>query len=216
VSGGSQVLVDLGPVALFMITYNAATRFAPGEAIFWATGAFMVATLCALAYARLVQRRTPPMLLVTAVIVVIFGGLTIALHNALFIKIKPTIINLLYAGAIFGGLAFGQNVWKILFRGAFTLPNRAWTILAVRWGLFFLFLALLNEVIWRNFSEAFWANFKFLGVIPLTVAFATANAPLMIKYMGRSDADDPKALPVEAPNPDHPGPEHHGENAAQG
>lgn len=193
-SGWTQIGVDLGPVALFMLTYNIAQRFDKAQAIFWATGVFMIATLAGLAYARFVQKRTPPMLIVTAVVVLAFGGLTLILKDALFIKLKPTIINLLYAAAIFGGLLFQQNIWKMLFRHAFDLPDRAWNILAVRWGLFFVFLAALNEVVWRNTSEAFWANFKFFGVFPITIAFALANVPLVLKHQ-------PKNAEPESPPP---------------
>ena len=197
-SGASgQLLVDLGPVALFMLTYNLAHRFDATHAIFWATGVFMAATLAGLAYARFVQKRTPPMLIVTAVVVLVFGGLTIALQNALFIKIKPTIINLLYATVIFGGLLFRQNIWKMLFRSAFDLPDHAWNILAVRWGSFFVFLAALNEVVWRNTSEEFWANFKFFGVFPITIAFALANVPLLMKHQRKED--EPKTTEPTPP-----------------
>jgi intracellular septation protein len=198
-SASGQLLVDLGPVGVFMLTYNLAHRFDERHAIFWATGVFMAATLVGLAYARFVQRRTPPMLIVTAVVVLFFGGLTLALHDALFIKIKPTIINLLYAAVIFGGLLFKQNIWKMLFRSAFDLPDKAWTILAVRWGLFFVFLAALNEAVWRNTSEAFWANFKFFGVFPLTIAFALANVPLLLKH--QSPEEKAKATEPAPPAP---------------
>lgn len=187
--GGGQLLVDLGPVIVFMITYNVANgRVAEGQAIYWATGVFLVATLLAVAYAWLVQKRLPPMLIVTAVIVGVFGGLTMALQDPVFIKIKPTIVNLLYAGVIFGGLAVKQNVWKMLFQGAFpALPDKVWTTFAVRWGLFFVFLAALNEVVWRSTSEAFWANFKVLGVMPLTLVFMLANMPLLMKHMPKEE-----------------------------
>ncbi|MGE3302188.1 MAG: septation protein A [Hyphomonadaceae bacterium] len=189
---GANLIVDLGPVALFMIAYNVANRMAPpGAAIYWATGVFMAATLAALAYARVAERRTPPMLLVTATVVLVFGGLTLVLHDALFIKIKPTIINLLWAGAIFGGLAFRQNVFRMLLGGAMELPERIWRVLAIRWGLLFIFLAALNEFIWRTFSEAFWANFKFFGVLPITLLFALANAPLIMKHVKTDDAPAP-------------------------
>lgn len=191
--GGSQILVDLGPVIIFMLTYNLGRRFVPaGQEIFLATGVFIVATLIAVAYAWFVQKRLPPMLIVTAVIVCVFGGLTLIFHDALFIKIKPTIINMLYASVILGGLAVKQNVWKMLFQSAFpALPERVWTIFALRWGVFFIFLAGLNEFIWRNYSEAFWANFKVLGVMPLTFVFMLANMPLLMKHMPKEDA--PKA-----------------------
>jgi intracellular septation protein len=189
--GAAQILVDFGPVALFMIAYNLAHRGAyAAHAIFIATGLFMAATLAALIYAIAVQKRTPPMLIVTAVVVAIFGGLTIWLHNPVFIKIKPTIVNLLFAAAIFGGLAFKQNVWKILLQGSLDLPERIWTIFALRYGFFFVFLAGLNEVVWRNFSESFWANFKFLGVMPITLAFAVANIPLLVKHIKKVDAPE--------------------------
>jgi intracellular septation protein len=106
----------------------------------------------------------------------------------MFIKIKPTIINLLFAGAIFGGLLVRQNVLKILLRISIDLPDRIWTILAVRYGLFFVFQAVLNEVIWRNFSESFWANFKLLGVMPIHFAFVALNVPLIMKHMKDADA----------------------------
>jgi intracellular septation protein len=187
--GAAQLFVDLGPVVIFMLTYNLGGRFvAKGQEIFLATGVFIIATLIAVAYAWLVQKRLPPMLIVTAVIVTVFGGLTLVLHDALFIKIKPTIINLLYAGVILGGLAVKQNVWKMLFQGAFPkLPDNVWNTFALRWGLFFIFLAIVNEVVWRNFSEAFWANFKVFGVIPMTFAFMLANMPLLMKHMPKEE-----------------------------
>jgi intracellular septation protein len=178
---GAKLAVEMGPIAIFMITYNLANRFAKDQAIFIATGVFMVVTLLAIGYSWFKERRLPPMLAVTAVIVTIFGGLTLYFHDALFIKLKPTIINSLWASAIFGGLLFGQNVWKMLFGSVFALTDQTWTKIAVRWGLFFVFLALLNEFIWRNFSESFWANFKFWGVMPITIVFALLQMPLMAK-----------------------------------
>ncbi len=191
--GGGQILVDLGPVIIFMLTYNLSRGRVPeGEEIYLATGVFLVATLIAVAYAWFRQKRLPPMLIVTAVVVTVFGGLTLALHDPVFIKMKPTIVNLLYAGVILGGLAVKQNLWKMLFEGAFpALPEKVWTTFALRWGVFFLFLAGLNEFIWRNFSEAFWANFKVFGVMPLTFLFMLANMPLLMKHMPKDDT--PKA-----------------------
>jgi intracellular septation protein len=152
----------------------------------------MAATVVALGWALTVQKRAPPMLLVSATIVLVFGGLTLYLHDATFAYIKPTIINLLFAAAIFGGLLFKRNVWKILFQTAFDLPDRIWTILAVRWGLFYIFLAGLNEAIWRTQTEAFWANFKVVGVIPITFAFMLANLPITLKHLRKTDeAIDP-------------------------
>jgi len=182
-----QLAVDLGPAIVFMVSYNLARRQDPENAIFWSTGLFMAATLVALGYALQVQKRAPPMLLVTAAIVTVFGALTLYFHDAYFAYIKPTIINLLFAAAIFGGLLVKRNVWKLLFQSAFELPDRIWNILAIRWGLFYIFLAGLNEYIWRTQTEAFWANFKVIGVIPITFLFLLANLPITLKYMGKTD-----------------------------
>lgn len=189
--GTSQIFVDLGPAIVFMLTYNLSRGRVPaGEEIYLATGVFLVATFLAVAYAWFVQKRLPPMLIVTTVIVAVFGGLTLALHDPVFIKVKPTIINLLFAAAIFGGLMVGQNIWKMLFQTAFPkLPDPVWKTFAIRWGLFYIFLAGLNEVIWRNFSEAFWANFKVFGVMPITFLFMLANMPLLMKHMPKDEKE---------------------------
>ncbi len=176
-----KLAVEMGPIAIFMISYNVANRTMPDQAIFIATAIFIFTTLLSIGFAWLKERRVPPMLAISAVIVVVFGGLTLYLRDPLFIKIKPTIINCLWAFAIFGGLAVGRNIWKLLFGVAFTLTDASWKALAVRWGLFFLFLAGLNEFIWRTFPESFWANFKFWGVLPITVLFALMQLPLLMK-----------------------------------
>ena len=192
-----QLAVDLGPALVFMLSSNLARRSDPENAIFWSTGLFMAATAVALGWAFLVQKRAPPMLLITTAIVLVFGGLTLYLHDATFAYIKPTIINLLFAVAIFGGLMVKRNVWKLLFQSAFELPDRIWTILAVRWGLFYIFLAGLNEAIWRTQTEAFWANFKVVGVIPITFLFLLANLPITLKYMGKTDAEGETPAPED-------------------
>lgn len=188
-----SVLVELGPAASFMISYNVWQGRDPANAIFVATGVFMVATVIALAYAWLVQKRTPPMLLVSSAIILVFGAATLILHDRWFAFIKPTIINLLFAAAIFGGLLVGKNVWKMLFSAAFDLPDSVWSILAVRYGIFYIGLAILNEVIWRTQTEAFWANFKVVGVIPITMLFIAAQIPITMKYWGKSE-DEARAM----------------------
>jgi intracellular septation protein len=156
---------------------------------------FTLATFAALIYARVVQKRFPPLLAVTAVLVTVFAAMTLYFQNPVFFYIKPTVVNLLYAAGILGSLLVKQNVLKMFVGYAYTLPDRIWTILAIRWGIWFVFLAILNEVIWRNFSEQFWANFKFFGVLPLTFAFALANVPLTMKHAivesdGPGDGED--------------------------
>lgn len=184
-----SVLVELGPAASFMISYNVWQGRDPENAIFVATGVFMVATVIALAYAWLVQKRTPPMLLVSSAIILVFGALTLILHDRWFAFVKPTIINLLFAAAIFGGLLVGKNIWKMLFSSAFDLPDSVWRILAVRYGVFYVALAILNEAIWRTQTEAFWANFKVVGVIPITMLFIAAQIPITMKYWGKTEAE---------------------------
>jgi len=180
---GVNFAVELGPALLFMLSYNLARRSNPEDAIFLATGVFMAATLAALLYAWRVQKRLPPMLILTGVIVTVFGGLTIALRDDLFVKVKPTIINGLFCAAIFGGLLLKRNPLKLLLGSALELPERIWTQLAIRFGVFYAFLAVLNEVIWRNFSEAFWVNFKVVGVLPITLVFLLLNGPLIARNL---------------------------------
>lgn len=196
---GSKLLVDVGPAAIFMITYNVAKRLSEDQAIYWATGIFMIATAAAVIYALVTQKRFPPMLAVTFVIVTLFGGMTIYLQDPIFIFIKPTIINLIFCFAILISFALGFNVWKRLFGSIYSMPEHAWVMLGIRWALFFAFLALLNEVMWRHIvdanvpenlrwfaglelTEGFWVNFRFFGTFPLFFLFVLANVPLTLKY----------------------------------
>ena len=211
--GAGQLLMDLGPIIAFVLSFNVLQRLpadhavhaflgtAPSESIFVATGVFIVATLIAVAYAWFKTRSVPPVLLVTAVLVVGFGGLTLVLHDEDFMKIKPTVVNLFYAAAIFGSLLFGQNVWKLLFRHAFTLPDRVWGILAMRWGVFFVFMAALNEVIWRTMSTEMWVNSRLFVTFPLVFLFALANLPITLKYAGRETMEDAPAPPPSSSSP---------------
>jgi intracellular septation protein len=125
---------------------------------------------------------------VTAVLVVVFGGLTFWLDDPRFIMIKPTIINLGFAGVLLAGLAMRRPLLKILFGEAFNLTEEGWRKLSVRWALFFLTLALLNELVWRNFSEATWVNFKVFGILPLTVVFAMAQIGLIRRHEAKTGA----------------------------
>jgi intracellular septation protein len=189
-STGGTLLVDVGPIAVFMLVYNIANRSRPDEALYIATAVFIATTLAALAYALVRQKRFPALLVVTAVIVTLFGGATLIFRDALFIKLKPTVINLLYAVGIFGSLAIRQNVAKLFLGSAFSLPDNVWRNFAIRLGLWFVLLAVLNEVIWRNFSEAFWVNFKFFGVLPLTFLFFAANAYVFLRRAETPDAKE--------------------------
>lgn len=163
-----KLAFELGPVAIFFVT-NAYFD------IFTATACFMVATVVALAGSRMVFKKVALMPLITGVFVLLMGGLTIYLSDEFFIKIKPTIVNLLFATILLGGLYYGQYFFKLLLSDAIKLTDEGWRILTLRWGLFFIFLAILNEVVWRNFSTDTWVSFKFLGIMPLTFVFAIAQ-----------------------------------------
>jgi len=170
-----KLVLDIGPLVLFFAA-NAKLG------IFAATAAFMVAVIVALAVAYAMTRRIEMMPLVTAVIVLIFGGLTIVLHNETFIKLKPTIIYLLFGGTLVGGLIFGKSLLGIVLTPMFDLSEEGWRKLTWRWAFFFFALAILNEIVWRNFSTDFWVSFKLFGVVPLTFLFGAAQYPLISKY----------------------------------
>jgi intracellular septation protein len=170
-----KLLLDIGPLVLF---FAANSKFG----IFVATGAFMVAILIALAISYAMTRHIAIMPVVTAVIVLIFGGLTLMFHDELFIKLKPTIIYVLFGGTLVGGLLFGKPLLGIVFDSVFHLRDEGWRKLTWRWALFFFALAILNEVVWRTQTTDFWVSFKLLGVVPLTFLFAALQYPLLTKY----------------------------------
>lgn len=190
----AKLLVELGPVVAWIIAYNLGRRIVGEDAIYWATGVYMTGAIAAFAYVRLVQKRTPLMLVFATVIVVFFGVLTIILQSKTFAYIKPTIINSFYTVLILASLAMGRNIWKVFFGELFRLPDRVWTILALRWAGFFAFLAVLNEILWRAppdafwlqwtgmDAESFWANFKLFGNFPLVLLFGALNTPLALKH----------------------------------
>jgi intracellular septation protein len=176
-----KLLIELGPLIAFFLVYSRA-------GIYWATGVLMVATVVSLVASWKLFRRLLPMPVVTAVLVVVFGGLTFWLDDPRFIMIKPTIINLGFAGVLLAGLAMRRPLLKMLFGEAFNLTEEGWRKLSVRWALFFLTLALLNELVWRNFSEATWVNFKVFGILPLTVVFAMAQIGLIRRHEAKTGA----------------------------
>ncbi len=170
-----KLTFDLGPLVLFF--------FANGRyGIFVATGAFMVAVLAALAASYALTRHLPIMPVVTAIIVVVFGGLTLVLHNDTFIKIKPTILYALFGGVLLGGLLFGKSFLGVVFDSLFHLTDEGWRKLTWRWAIFFFALAVLNEIVWRNASTNVWVDFKVFGVLPLTFVFGALQFPLLKKY----------------------------------
>jgi intracellular septation protein len=185
-----KVGLEIGPLALFFIANARGEAIAErwpaiaalGGAIFFATAVFIVATLAALAVSYALTRRLPLMPFVTAIVVVVFGGLTLWLHDATFIKVKPTIIYVLFGGVLLGGLAFGKSFLGYVFDAVFKLTAEGWRKLTMRWGLFFLGLAILNEIVWRTVSTDTWVSFKVFGVLPLTFAFALFQMRLINRY----------------------------------
>jgi intracellular septation protein len=170
-----KLTTELGPLIVFFVA-NAKFN------LFVATGAFMVAIVAAMIASYVVVRHVPMMAIVTAVIVLVFGTLTLVLHDETFIKVKPTIIYGLFAAILGGGLLFGRSFIAILFNQMFNLTPKGWRILTLRWALFFLGMAVLNEVIWRTQSTDFWVAFKLFGAVPLTMVFAISQMPVVKRY----------------------------------
>jgi intracellular septation protein len=195
-SPGLKLLLDLGPLLVFFFANSRPQVFAPllsrfmpetmltGEhaGIFVATAVFIPAILLALAISYALTRHIAVMPVVTAVIVVVFGGLTLAFQNETFIKLKPTLVYLLFAATLLGGLVFKKPLLGMVFDSVFNLTDEGWRKLTLRWGVFFLVLAVLNEIVWRNVSTDAWVNFKVFGFLPITMIFAAAQFPLLQKY----------------------------------
>jgi intracellular septation protein len=170
-----KLTLDIGPLVLFFL---ANSRFG----IFVATGAFMAAVVAALLVSYTMTRQWPIMPVVTAIVVVVFGGLTLVLHDDTFIKLKPTIIYVLFGGILLGGYILEKPFLAILFDSMFHLTPEGWRKLTLRWALFFLALAVLNEAIWRTQSTDFWVNFKLFGFVPITFVFAALQYPLLMRH----------------------------------
>jgi intracellular septation protein len=170
-----KLATELGPLMIF---FAANAKFG----LFVATGAFMVAVIVAMIASYMVTRHIPIMALVTGIVVIVFGTLTLVLHDETFIKIKPTIIYGLFATILGGGLLFGRSFIAVMFDQMFNLTAPGWRLLTMRWALFFLAMAMLNEIVWRTQTTDFWVAFKAFGMIPLTMGFALTQMPLIKRY----------------------------------
>ena len=170
-----KLATELGPLLVFFVAN------AKGN-LFIATGAFMVAIVVAMVASYVVTKHVPIMAIVTAIVVIVFGSLTLILHDETFIKMKPTIVYALFAGILGGGLLFGRSFIAIMFDQMFNLTVEGWRALTLRWALWFAAMALLNELIWRTQTTEFWVSFKVFGMMPLTMIFALAQMPLVKRY----------------------------------
>jgi intracellular septation protein len=173
-----KIALDLGPLVLFFIANGRL-------GIFGATAVFMVATVLALAIGYMLTKHVPVMPLVSAVIVLIFGSLTLYLQDETFIKIKPTIIYVLFGAVLLVGQYLGKPLLAMVFDQVFHLTEEGWRRLTIRWSLFFFVLAVINEVVWRTQSTDTWVAFKAFGFLPLTLIFAALQYPLLQKYAAK-------------------------------
>lgn len=185
-----KLALELGPLLVFFFANSRgawlAERFPAlgdlGGPLFIATALFMLATAISLSVSWALTRTLPIMPLVSGVVVFVFGALTLWLQDETFIKMKPTIVNTLFAGVLLGGLVFGKSLLGYVFDSAFKLDAEGWRKLTLRWGLFFIFLAVVNEVVWRNFSTDLWVAFKVWGIMPITIVFTMSQMPMIMRH----------------------------------
>ena len=170
-----KLLIDIGPLAVFFVFY---TRSDLKTAIL----PFMIATIIAVIFSYIIEKKIPIMPTVGAVIILIFGGLTIYFDNETFFKMKPTIINLLFAGILYGGVILNKSLLRYLLGAALKLQDDGWDILTKRWIGFFIALAILNEIIWRTQTTDIWVNFKVFGILPITFIFTLTQFSTIKKY----------------------------------
>jgi len=196
--GGVKLLIDVGPLLVFFAV-NFLAPVPPLMKIFVATGAFMVAMIAAMLFSAIRYHRISPLLWFSGIMVVILGGLTIWLHDRTFIQMKPTVYYALVAGVLGFGLATGRPLLQQVLGSTYPgLDQEGWRKLTRNWALFFAFMAVLNETVWRNSSWDFWIGFKLWGALPLTFLFAAANIPMLLKHgLMQEDAAPVEPGPVE-------------------
>jgi intracellular septation protein len=195
--GGAKLLIDLGPLLVFFLV-NFLAPVPAVTKIFVATGAFMIAMVAAMIFSAIRYRSISPLLWFSGVMVVLLGGLTIWLHDETFIKMKPTIYYVLVAGLLTFGLLTDRPLLQRVLGSTYPgLDATGWTKLTRNWALFFAFMAVLNEAVWRNSSTHFWIGFKIWGALPLTFLFAAANIPMLLKHGLMKDDVPAEPGPVE-------------------
>jgi intracellular septation protein len=179
----TKFLCDYLPLVVFFTCYKLAKTSNP---LLSATIYMIITTFAALIISYFLTRKIPVIALISGIILAVFGGLTIILKNAVFIKMKPTIINLLFAAVLFYGYFSKKAFLSYVMGEKIKISNVAWLTLSARWGLFFVGLALLNEIIWRNFSTDFWVQFKVFGMIPVSLVFTVFQTPFIIREMKKT------------------------------
>lgn len=196
-----KLALEMGPLLLFFAANSRPQWFTPllsrvlpetlvtgpEAGIFVATAVFIPAMLVSVIASIMIVGKAPIMPLVSFVVVLVFGGLTLWLQDDHFIKLKPTIVNSLFGIVLMGGLLFGKSLLSLVLDSVFQLSEEGWKKLTFRWALFFFFLAIVNEIVWRNFSTDFWVNFKVFGIMPITMIFALAQTPLIMREQTTSD-----------------------------
>lgn len=175
VNPGLKLVLEMGPLVAFFLTN---WKFG----IFPATGVLMACVVLSLVLSWILTRHLPVMPVVTAAAVLIFGALTFLFASETFIKLKPTIVNAIFGTALLGALAFGKMLLPVVLDSVIQLSEEGWRKLTIRWGLFFYALAILNEVVWRTQTTDFWVSFKVFGIMPITLIFAIAQTPLILKH----------------------------------
>lgn len=196
-----KMALELGPLAVFFFANSRGAWLAEkfpaladlGGPIFIATALFMAATITSLTVSWIFTRTIPIMPLITGVIVIIFGALTLWLQDDTFIKMKPTIVNVLFGSTLLIGFLFGKSFLRYAFDSAFKLDDMGWRKLTIRWGLFFFFLAIINEIVWRNFSTDAWVTFKVWGVMPMSFVFMMFQMRVVSQHSLDQDTDEAKA-----------------------
>ena len=183
-NNGAKLLVDYGPILVFVLLYQYLRRTSdtPDSAIYIAGAVFAVVAALALLWSRLKLGKFSGLLAFTTLVVLVTVGLAWLFRDPRFLYIKPTVVNAVYGVLLIGGAVIAKNPLKMLMGETYTMGDAAWKTLAIRFGLFFFFLAGVNEFVWRTQSENFWVNFKLLGMIPITLAFFLAQTPFLVRH----------------------------------
>jgi len=176
-----KLIADFGPLLIFFFVY-----FGNKNDLKIAIPPFIIATLISLIVVYFLERRIPMVPLTGGILITVFGGLTLYFDNKIFFYMKPTIINLIFAAVLFFGKFFTKKpLLKIFFQTTMELENEGWRKLNDRWIIFFIFIAILNEIVWRTQTEAFWVNFKVWGLLPISFIFAASQISLINKYKSK-------------------------------